>query len=263
MRVAPRWWIGILVWIAYVVVIFTVGLLSGVPYDRYGDSADTLFRGPVLFLAAGAVLLVVATSVLGWWKPALRDERRSCHAWPIIAPALMAVAIVISLTAGVDWSRIDGGYLAGLLLLGALVGFNEELVNRGILLTSLRGTVREVWVWFSTSALFGLMHATNLFFGQELLPTLQQIGIAFLGGTAFYIVRRVSGSLIWAMVLHGAWDFTTFAVGHAPGQVAFGPLLGTIAQGLALVFVFWTFRSKGEDAAPSEPAIGTARTSAG
>ncbi|SFR71282.1 hypothetical protein SAMN05428970_1154 [Agromyces sp. CF514] len=263
MRVAPRWWIGILVWIAYVIVVFTVGLLSGVPYDQYGDSGDTLFRAPVLFLAAGAVLLVIATSVLGWWKPALREERRSRHAWPIIAPALMALSIVISLAVGVDWSGIDGGYLAGLLLLGALVGFNEELVTRGILLTSLRGTVREVWVWFTTSALFGLMHATNLFFGQELVPTLQQIGFAFLGGTAFYIVRRVSGSLIWAMALHGAWDITTFAVGHAPSGAAFGLILGTIGEVLALVFVFWTFRSKGEDAATAPSEVDAARPAAG
>jgi membrane protease YdiL (CAAX protease family) len=244
MRITPRWWIGVVIWLVYTALVFVVGLVSGVPYDEFGDSADTLFRGPVVFLAAGAVLLIVVTSILGWWRPALFEAERSKHRWPIIAPAVMALSVIVSLSFGVDWSGIDGGYLAGLLLLGVMVGFNEELLTRGLLLTSLRPQLREILVWFITSALFGLMHVTNIFFGADPGSTLQQVGLAFLGGTGFYIVRRVTGSLIWAMVLHGAWDFTTFAVGHSPAGPAVGPILGTIASVLALVFVWWTFRSR-------------------
>lgn len=258
MRVTPRAWIGIAVWAAYTVLVFVLGLVSGIAYTDLGDSAETLFRGPVMFLAGGALLAVVITSVLGWWRPALRDERRSRHAWPIVAPAIMALAVVITLTIGTDWSRIDGAYLAGLVLLAVLVGFNEEIVTRGLLLTGLRANVREPLAWFLSSALFALMHATNALNGAPLLGTLQQMGFAFLGGTAFYIVRRVSGSLIWAMVLHGAWDFSTFASGHAPGAVAIGPIIGIVGEVLALVFVFWTFRSAGADE-PADP-VGHAAT---
>lgn len=242
MRVSPRPWIGIAVWPGYVLIVAVVGFLSGVGYDHLGDSAETLFRGAVPFLGAGALYLVVVTSLLGWWRPAVFEAGRSRHRWPIIAPAIMAVSIVLSLVK-VDWARIDAGYLAGLLLLGVLVGFNEELVTRGLLLTAMRARYREVWVWFITSALFGLMHAINIINGAPILQTLPQIALAFLGGTAFYIVRRVTGSLIGAMVLHGAWDFATFATGHATLAGNVGVYLGVAGEVLALVFVFWTFAS--------------------
>ncbi|WP_052357578.1 CPBP family intramembrane glutamic endopeptidase [Leifsonia aquatica] len=242
MRVPPRPWIGIAVWLGYVVIVTVVGALSGVGYDHIGDSAETLFRGAALFLAIGAVYLVIVTTVLGWWRSALFETERSRHRWPIVAPAIMALSILIGLPT-VDWARIDGGYLAGLLTLGVLVGFNEELVTRGLLLTGMRASVREVWVWLTTSGLFGLMHATNIISGAPVGQTMQQVVLAFLGGTAFYIVRRVTGSLVWAMVLHGAWDFTTFATGHGTVGPSVGLFLGIAGEILALVFVFWTFAS--------------------
>ena len=249
MRVAPRPWIGIVIWAGYVIVVFVIGLLSGVGYEHIGDSAATLFRGAVLFLSIGSVLLAITTSLLGWWRPALFETERSRHSWPIIAPAFMVLSIILTLSAGVDWSKIDGGYLIGLLLLGVLVGFAEELTTRGLLLTGLRASLREGWVWFITSALFALMHAVNIVLGAPVPGTLQQVGFAFLGGTAFYIVRRVTGSLIWAMALHGAWDFSTFAVGHAPSGAAFGPIVGIVGEVLALVFVFWVIRGTARQAA--------------
>jgi len=242
MKVSPRPWIGLAVWAGYVVVVVVVGVLSGVGYDHIGDSTETLFRGAALFLAIGAVYLVIVTSLLQWWRSALFETERSKHRWPIVAPAIMALSILIALP-GVDWAKIDGGYLAGLLTLGVLVGFNEELVTRGLLLTGMRATFREVWVWLITSGLFGLMHATNIIGGAPVGQTLQQVVLAFLGGTAFYIVRRVTGSLIWAMALHGAWDFTTFATGHGTVGQNLGLFIGVAGEILALVFVFWTFAS--------------------
>lgn len=257
MRVAPRWWIGVLVWAAYVALVLIVGMFSGVPFTEIGNSASTLWLGAVLFLACGAVFLVVVTSILGWWRAALFEKSVSRHKWPIIAPALMALVVVITLSVSVQWGRIDIDYVVPLLVLGILVGFNEELLTRGLLLVGLRASLREPWVWFVTSALFGLMHAANLFVGAPLQGTLQQIGLAFLGGTGFYIVRRVTGSLIWAMLLHGAWDFTTFASGHEASKYADLVLvIGTVAQVLALLVVFWTFRSRPDasGSAESDPA---------
>ena len=84
-----------------------------------------------------------------------------------------------------------------------MVGFSEELTSRGLVLTSFRSQLSEGWTWFLSSALFGLMHLVNVLLGAPLLNSLAQAGLAFASGTAFYIVRRVTGSLIWAMILHG------------------------------------------------------------
>jgi membrane protease YdiL (CAAX protease family) len=158
----------------------------------------------------------------------------------------MVVALLASLAA-TDWASYDGAFFAASVVL-TLVGFTEELTTRGLLLTALRSKLGEGWVWFVSTALFALMHLMNAASGQDLLPTLQQVAFAFLGGTIFYIVRRTTGTLIWAMVLHGLWDFSTFAVGHGtPGALAgVGPIVYLIAGVLALIFVPFVIRGANE-----------------
>jgi membrane protease YdiL (CAAX protease family) len=158
----------------------------------------------------------------------------------------MVVALLINL-ASTDWASYDGAFFAASVVL-ILVGFTEELTTRGLLHTSLRSTLSEGWVWFLTSALFALMHLINAASGQALPATLQQVAFAFLGGTIFYIVRRTTGTLIWAMVLHGLWDFSTFAVLHGtPGAFAgFGSIVYLGAGVLALIFVPFVIRGANE-----------------
>ena len=73
-----------------------------------------------------------------------------------------------------------------------MVGFNEEIVFRGLSLVAFRGAgYKEVYVWLATSVLFGLLHGANVVLGQALAPTLTQIGFAFVLGSVFYVVRRV------------------------------------------------------------------------
>ncbi|MBS1905828.1 MAG: CPBP family intramembrane metalloprotease [Actinobacteria bacterium] len=245
MRVRPRVWIGLAIWAGYAVVVFVVQQLSGVPYTEFGRDGGTLFLGAGLSLIIGAVLLAITTSLLGWWRPALFDRKHSAR-WPIFVPALMAVALLINLVS-TDWGSYDGAFFAASIVL-LLVGFTEEMATRGLLLVGLRSRLGEAWVWFITSALFGLMHLTNAFGGQDLGLTLQQVGMAFLGGTVFYILRRTTGTLIWAMVLHGLWDFSTFAVGHGTPS-AFAALGGTvnlIAGVLGLVVVAFVIRGSNE-----------------
>ncbi|WP_022888720.1 CPBP family intramembrane glutamic endopeptidase [Agromyces italicus] len=245
LRVRPRVWIGLAIWLGYAIVVFIVQQLSGIPYTRLGDDGGTLFLGAGVSLVVGAVLLAITASLLGWWHPALFDRKRSAS-WPIFVPAIMAVALVINI-ASTDWGSYDIGFFAASIVL-LLVGFTEEMATRGLLLVGLRSRLGEGWVWFITSALFGLMHLANAFTGQDLLLTLQQVGMAFLGGTVFYILRRTTGTLIWAMVLHALWDFSTFAVGHGtPGPLAV--LAGTvnlIAGVIGLAVVWFVIRGADE-----------------
>ncbi|PRY69578.1 hypothetical protein B0I08_102254 [Glaciihabitans tibetensis] len=245
-RVRPAVWIGLAIYVGYVAVFTIVERLSGVDYDDIGDTAGTLFRGADIALIIGTVLLVITTSLLGWWRPALYERRRSGVRWPIIAPILMTVALVFNL-AGTDWSAYDGAFFAASLVL-LLVGFTEEMTTRGLLLTALRSRLGEGWVWFITSALFGLLHLVNAFLGQPIGPTVQQIVFAFLAGTVFYILRRVTGTLIWAMVLHALWDFSTFASGHGQANALSGlsVLVQIPAFIVALIAVAFVIRGANE-----------------
>lgn len=218
LRVQPRVWIGLLILIAYVAIVFAIQVLSGVPFTDFGDNGANLFLGAGVSLIVTAVLLAITTTLLGWWGPALHDRHPARHRWPLIAPGLMAVGLLINLVS-TDWGSYDVAFFGASLVL-LLVGFTEELTTRGLLLVGLRSRLSEVWVWLITSALFGLMHLVNALNGADLGPTVTQVLSAAGGGTIFYVLRRVTGSLVWAMVLHGLWDFSVFAVGHGTG----GPL---------------------------------------
>lgn len=211
LRVRPRLWIGLAICAGYLLLVYVVQVAGGVPYDSWGQSAGNLFFGAGISLIIATVLLAVTTTLLGWWRPAMHDRTRSRHRWPIFVPVLTALAAAMNL-GGTDWAAYTGAFLASSLVL-TLVGFTEELVNRGLLLVSLRSRLHEGWVWFLSTALFGLSHLVNLALGANQAGTVEQVFTAFLAGTVFYILRRTTGSLVWAMVLHGLWDFSVFAAG--------------------------------------------------
>ena len=249
MRVKPRVWIGFVIWIGYVVVVFAVTKLVGVPFPKIGTSAEDTWKGALIDLAVAAVLLVITLTALGWWRPALFERRRSHHKWPIFVPIIMFLAAIANL-ATTDWSKFDSSFILALLSLGILVGFNEEVMARGLVLTAFRSRLGEGWVWFLTSVLFGAMHLVNAALGAPLGQSLLQAVLAFASGTSFYIVRRVTGSLIWAMLLHGLWDVSVFSVGHASLGTPFATVLTPVISVLALAVVYWVI--KGTDEKPAE-----------
>jgi uncharacterized protein len=101
-----------------------------------------------------------------------------------------------------------------------------------------------------TCLAFGLMHSVNIFLGDPVVGTLQQIVLAGAQGSAFYALRRVSGSLIWAMALHGLWDFSVFMLGTSGGANPFA-LLTLVSAVVSVVFGFLATK----DASGRAPAV--------
>lgn len=207
MRVKPTALIGVGIWLLYVAIVVALQKTSGVPYTDFGDSTSNLWRGIIPSLAVGALVIGLLGLWLGWWGAAMRDEHRTRVGWALIAPAIYLV-IVIGTLAGTDWGNISAGFLLAALVMGILVGFAEEFVCRGMLLVGLRGNFHEVAVWALTCVLFGMMHGINIFLGAPIGSTMFQIVTAGVQGSAFYILRRHFGLLVWAMVLHGLWDMS-------------------------------------------------------
>jgi membrane protease YdiL (CAAX protease family) len=207
MKVQPRPLVGVLVLVAYLAVFYGVWVLTGIDYERVGDSADTLLKWYVAPLAAGAVVLVVAASVLGWWRAAL-FEVRTAPRWTLVTPTIMLVLAVAALLVK-DYSDTTGTMVLYLVLGSIGVGFCEELATRGLLLTGLRGTLTERRAWLWSTLLFGLLHLPNWVFGAG-PGAIAQVGMAFLAGTTLYLLRRGAGTLVAAMLLHAVWDFSSF-----------------------------------------------------
>ncbi len=245
LRVRPQIWIGIVVVIGYVTLVSVTQHLSGVPYPDLGDDGNTLFRGVGLSLVLGAIALTVVTTLLGWWRPAMRDQHRARSRWPVIAPLLMTVLMLLNLI-GTDWGAYDLGFFAASLVL-LLVGFTEEIATRGLLVTALRSRLGEGWVWFLSSLVFGLMHYVNVLSGQDFGRTSFQVLSAFLFGTVLYILRRTTGTLVWSMVLHALWDFAVFATGKGhPASFTGTGGLELLVGVFALIAVWWVIRGSDE-----------------
>lgn len=228
MRVRPNALIAVAIAVIYMAVVALLWWATGMDYTKVGESATTLMLGIVLPVGAGAVFLAIAASVLGWWQPAL-FENRSGKGWMWLAPALMLIA-ALSLIGSRDLSQLNPTWAITLAVGVALVGFSEEMMTRGLGLVGYRGSLSEGWAWFAMSATFGLLHGLNLLFGQALLPTLQQIGISFVAASVFYVLRRVSGALVWAMALHATWDFASFVGSSVPAGPGAILALGSFLQ---------------------------------
>jgi membrane protease YdiL (CAAX protease family) len=230
--VRPRVWWGVLAYLAYLAVFFTVWIANGIDYTRIGDSEDTLLKWYVLPLAAGTVVISIFVTAYGWWRPSLFDDRKRLPQWVWVLPGLMAVAAILNVVLGADGSTT--GLMWAYLVVGSLlVGFNEELVTRGQLIVALRSRFGELGVWFFSTLLFALLHLPNTLFGTGPVGILQ-VALTFLMGSTFYLLRRVSGTLIFAMLLHALWDFSTFSANSGLTGLA-GPGIGLASVIVAAV----------------------------
>lgn len=239
MRIKPRWWIGVVVFLAYAAWVMAAWIWRSIDY-RQISSESNLVLAVIQPLGIAAVLLAIFNTWAGWWRATLFDTPR------LQRPALMAILLfcMLGFIASMLWTTDYGGItLRHLVLLAVatlLVGFCEEMVTRGILLVSLRGSVRsEAWAWFGSCALFGLLHATNAFFGVGALA-LVQVVLAFCVGTGLYLLRRLGGTLLLPMLVHAAWDFSTLTSDLdqvETGMATFVMMGATYALFLLLVFV--------------------------
>jgi membrane protease YdiL (CAAX protease family) len=237
MRVKPSPLAAIGVIVGYLVVVFAVWIATDLRYDDVGDTVETVRKGIVLAIGLGVVYLVIVTSVLGWWKPAMREPRRVGGGWMWIVPALLVVGFGLNLAA-TKWGEIDelGTYVAWLALGTVFVGFSEELLTRGLAIVGARGAMHERWVWVFSGAIFAMIHVPNVFFGQSVASTAQQVVFAFAVGLTYYVTRRISGALIVTMVLHALWDFSTFIQSHSVDKLEDKTAsLGSFAMYLAVI----------------------------
>lgn len=214
---------AVLLYLGYLAIFFTTWTLNGVDYLRIGQNAETTrlwYALPTLF---GGAFLVLAISALGWWRQVLFDPTKSGPRWVWLLPAAMALIILN------NFLTLPSGKLSADLLLwsslGAVgVGFGEEMITRGSMVVGLRSRFSESRVWLVSTLLFSALHVPNVLYGLPLATMPIQVVLTFIMGSGFYAIRRLSGTLILPMVLHGLWDsslFLTVATGAEPSLVQF------------------------------------------
>lgn len=190
-----------------------IGLVRLLPGDDFVEYPDLGVLGlpwirqfviPLLVVLALQIVLITRR---GWWTQVLSDESRTTRKWLAIPPVVIAV-IALSQFISDGLSDVPTHYWIGMTLTMLLVGTTEEITFRGILLVGGRQVFgREIWAFVLSSALFGLFHLPNVILGQEFsLSVVQMVSTAVIG-SAFYCLRRVTGSIIPCIVLHAAYDW--------------------------------------------------------
>lgn len=228
-------------YVAYLVVVGVVWRINRVDYLALAESRRTVVRGIVVPIGLGALLLAVATTVLGWWQPVLFDDGRTGPSWAIAVPVLFAIGCVVGLLT-IDW-RSEKRSLLPMLALGTLlVGFAEEVLTRGLLVVGAREAGwSALGVFLLSTVLFSLLHGLNALFGVPLKATLVQLALTFLAGSALFVMRLTTGTLIVGIVLHAVWDFTTLgaaATGRSPRPATvLALLLSYVVTAAALVSI--------------------------
>jgi membrane protease YdiL (CAAX protease family) len=252
MRVQPRAVISVGLLVAYIALVSILWTVNDIDYDAVADTRENIVEGIIAPVAIGAAFLAVAASYLGWWRPAMVEEKRVGPRWGWVLPVLL-FAFVFSNVASIDYSSDAVMKLLPVLAIGTiLVGFSEELLTRGLMLVGFRGSFSEAWSWFFCSLCFALLHGINALFGQSIGSTIVQMGAAFLIGTAFYVTRRITGMLVVTMVIHALWDFGALGIGDKTPPAIAG-FLQYAAAIVAIVLLVKILR-EGKDVEVPQPA---------
>lgn len=209
------WWRPFLLAIAYLVVFNLVSLTTSTLFAGFIDvenptgSASSVFFALVLPILLTGILLFLFVVSLGWTKEIFGRQPGRGSGWMWIAVVIVVIPILLRVFA-TDWSAYTIGTVLTTLLLGLCIGFAEELLSRGVAVDLLRrGGFGERAVMLLSSAVFALLHTTNLLTGQPPLTVGITVVYAFGFGVMMYLVLRVTGSIIWPMLLHAATDPTT------------------------------------------------------
>jgi membrane protease YdiL (CAAX protease family) len=237
MKVARTLPVALGIYLVYNAIIFATWAAVGADY-RDLASHDVILSRLVLPLTLGALFAGAAVTYLGWWRPVLFDQTKAKPRWALIIVLVAVVGFVLVNALAMRWSAFAPDHLLLLVVACILVGFNEELVVRGVLVKAMRdASSSEAKTLFWSCLLFGAMHIPNALFGIPLAAGLLQCVFAAIMGGALYVARRVSGTLLLPMIMHGAWDFSSLSAQVSKSSVALSPVFQFGTCLLALVAV--------------------------
>ena len=236
-RVKPSIGAAFALYTGYLVVFFITWIVNNVDYPTIGkttESAKLHYALPTLF---GSTFLVLMVTAFGWWRITLFDRHRSGPRWAWIGPIGM-FAIAASSFALMSRQGASAELVMWSVLGGIGVGFGEEMITRGALVVGLRTKFSEEKVWLYSTLAFSALHVPNALFGEPVGAMLAQLVLTFIFGSLLYVTRRLAGTLLLSMFLHGLWDSSVFLPRATGSDISYLPLVlypVAIASAIAVV----------------------------
>lgn len=231
-----------------------IGLGVGSLFHDFVDPANPLSNPASIFfslalpiLLAGLCLVLFAWSV-GWLGELFARQPVRGRGWMWLAVVLVLIPIILRLV-GTNWSAYSVSVVLALLFVGLCVGFAEELLTRGLVVSMLRkGGHGERLVLVVSALLFALLHVGNALSGQAFATVAITVVYTFGFGAMMYLSLRITGRLVWVILLHAATDPITILAtggidahsdtGSTSSLIAFAGLFNIVYILLALVAIF-------------------------
>ena len=219
-------WPLLLVVAVYFAIYLPTGKVVANLFDSSYSEADTLSSVGAVFvqltaaLVVGSIVLIAFTTIMGWNAEIFGRQSIYRSRWMWLAPVVVIIPILMRVV-GIDWGGPALSVILMMLATGALIGFSEELLYRGIAVKMLRsGGHREFSVAWVSTLMFALSHSLNIFSGGAPRTVALTVAYTVGFGMLMYLTMRVTGFIVAAMVLHGLTDPTTFlANGGLPDKV--------------------------------------------
>lgn len=210
-KIQPNLLNALLVIVVYIIILTSIQKLSGVPYTEISKSSSNMLYGVLIPVLTGSIILTLFGLWSGWWKNVWKDKYQiKNHNWMHLFLILTVIAILANFTCRGGISH-DGTFILFALIATALVGYSEELLNRGFLVLGARESgLTEIKVFLIVLLVFGGLHGVNMFIGQPIIPTITQMIYAGLFGGVYYAIFRKNGFLVIPMILHWMFDFSNF-----------------------------------------------------
>jgi len=241
------WWKALLVIAVYYGLYQLAGWLIGLAFGGLIDKHDFFANGLSTFIAVGApivvgsILLIVFALSLGWLKELFGPQPIRGSWWMWIGVVVVVLFNVLRFVSA-DYPGWDAGAVVAVLISGLFIGFAEEVLTRGFAVNLLRrGGYGERSVMLLSSLLFAAMHSGNIFSGQSPLAVGFTVVYTFAFGLVMYTALRVTGNLIWPILLHASTDPSLFlltgGVDATGGSLHPGPLAGVAGLGNIVVMI--------------------------
>jgi len=209
-------WRAVLLTVLYSALYLGASALVGVvagdlvdPDDPFADATSVLV-GLAVPIALGVVLLVAFGASVRWLGEAFGPQPVRGAGWMWVLPVAVLAFNGLRFAAA-DYAAYAATTVVMILVAGLCVGAAEELLCRGyVVLLLRRHGYGERAVAVLSALLFALLHSTNLLGGQTLATVGLTVVYAFFFGIAMYLTLRVTGRLIWPVLLHASTDASLF-----------------------------------------------------
>lgn len=219
-------WLALAAVVVYIALAAGLGnLLSGLVRDD--ESTAQFALGHFIPLAIAIALLLLFLRWAGWGSDVWRERPTPTltpRRWWLLSIPVLVVLGPIGQLGDVPWASRSIGTILVIAAGTLMVGFGEELVIRGILLTAVRARHGELATLLVTSFVFALAHIpSSLIAGVSVGAIAFQVAALASVGAAYYWVRRVTGRLWVGMLVHAFTDWVLYLASGAGTPAASMP----------------------------------------